>query len=248
MTISLAVPENAAENQALASSVAISMPNDVQAGAMLSVLGIAFTNGVNDPPVAADLAQSAGTAVLGTIALDAVVTRVLAGPLYLHAGLYSTLVASKGSLTLTFDGGASATAVNAAGVEFQGEWDGSRLVDTAVNQGNDTIPQTGIASSTDAGLFVGALMHTNSSIGSAATEQSPLLLHAERDSSPTNIGDSIASAIFAAQASMSARWVTNNSVDWIAILAVYQERATYRHSRPRNASRRLINRMIRGMH
>lgn len=248
MTISRAVPSQSAANLAAASSVALAFPNDVEAGAMLSVLGFAFTNGTNDPPVAGDLAKTAGGSSIGTVALDIVRTRTLAGPLYLHTALFSALVTARGSLTVTLDGGAAATFCAIAAAEFQGEWDDSRLVATAGNDGNGTIQNSTAEASADHGLFVGGLMHTNNTIGSAATEQSPLRVETEQDSSPTQIGLSLASFISAGAASLDARWVTNNSVDWIALLAVYQERATYRHSRPRNASRRFINRMIRGMH
>jgi hypothetical protein len=248
VSIARAVPSQAAVNLAAASSVAIAFPNSVELGAMLSVFGFAFTNATNDPPTASDLAKTAGTATIGAIALDAVRTRTLAGPLYLHSALYSVLVTAKGSLTLTLDGGASATFCNILGHEYQGAWDASRLVTSVSNEGNGTIQTASTAASTGPALFVSALMHTNASIGSEATEQSPLRLIAEQPSSPTQIGTSFADLIVNGPTSLNAAWVTNNSVDWIALCAVYREVATYGHSRARGASRRHINRMIRGMH
>lgn len=224
MTIAAASPSQKAAQYAASASVALAFPNNVAAGSLVTIVGLVYTGTTNDPPTPADLTQTAGTATLFPISRDAVRTRdVGPGVAILHCVQYSAIVKTGGSLTLTLNGGAAGVISWIAIDEYTGEWSERRVVDSAVSDGNGTAQTTGSAISTQAALFVAGLMHSNATVGSAATEDGAFTLIAEQDSSPTQIGASAIARIVSAATTDAADWTTSAAADWIATAVVYQE-------------------------
>lgn len=249
MTIAAASPSQKVGNAFGAASGAVAYPNDVATGSLLTAAFIAYTGTTNDPPTAADLTQTAGTATIGAVSLDRVHTLDIGpGIATVHVALYSAIVQSGGSLTFTGNGGPSGVACLLVMEEFTGRWGPDRLIASNSAVGNSAVQSSGPASSTRPAVFFAALMHVNITSGSAATEDGAFTLIAELDSTPTQLGASVIERIVSGITTDSADWTTSASTDWIAALAVYQEVPPYSHSRARGASRRHINRMIRGMH
>lgn len=224
MTIAAASPSQKAGNAFGAASGAVAYPNDVAAGSLLVAAFIAYTGTTNDPPTAADLTQTAGTATIGPVSLDKVRTLDIGpGIATVHVAIYSAIVQSGGSLTFTGNGGASGVACLLVMEEFTGQWGAGRLISSNSAVGNSAAPSSGTAGSTGPAVFFGALMHINITTGSAATEDGAYTLIAELDSTPTQIGTSVIERIVSGITVDAADWTTSASTDWIAALAVYQE-------------------------
>ena len=223
MAIAAASPSQKAAQYAASASVALAFPNNVAAGALVTVVGFVYTGTTNDPPTPTDLTQTAGTATLFAISRDAVASRDVGGGNFVHAAQYSAIVKTAGSLTLTLNGGASGVTSYIAIDEYTGSWNERRVVDSAVATGNSSAPGSGNAISTQPALFVGGLMHLNTTTGSAATEDGAFTLIAEQDSSPTQIGASVIARIVSAATTDAADWTTSAAADWIATAVVYQE-------------------------
>ena len=223
MTIAEKSPSQKQSAYAAASSVARAYPNNVAAGSLLTIVGFVYTGTTNDPPVAADLTKSAGTATIGTITRDVVNTYNLGSGDLVHAVQYSAIVTGAGSLTLTLNGGANGVVCYIAVDEYTGTFDDSRVVDTASSNGNSTAQSSGDADSPGAALFVGGLMHVNLASGSAATEDGAFTLIAEQNSSASQLGASAIARIVTGATTDAASWTTNNPAAWIATLVVYRE-------------------------
>ena len=224
MAIAAASPSQKAAQYAASASVALAFPNNVAADSLVTVVGFVYTGTTNDPPTPGDLTQTAGTATLFAISRDAVCTRDIGpGAAIIHEVQYSAIVKTAGSLTLTLNGGASGVTSYIALDEYTGSWNERRVVDSAVATGNSSAPGSGNAISTQPALFVGGLMHLNTTTGSAATEDGAFTLIAEQDSSPTQIGASVIARIVSAATTDAADWTTSAAADWIATAVVYQE-------------------------
>lgn len=224
MTIAAASPSQKVGNAFGAASGAVAYPNNVATGSLLVAAFIAYTGTTNDPPTAADLTQTAGTATIGPVSLDRVETRDIGpGVATVHVAIYSAIVLSGGSLTFTGNGGASGVACLLVMEEFTGNWGAGRLVSSNSATGNSSAPSSGSTGSTGPAVFFGALMHVNATTGSAATEDGAYTLIAELDSTPTQLGASVIEQIVSGITVDAADWTTSASTDWIAALAVYQE-------------------------
>lgn len=223
MAIAAKSPSQKASTYAAATSVARAYPNNVAAGSLLTIMAGVMTAGANDPPVAGDLTKTAGTATLGTIARDAISTGDVGSGYYVHAAIYSVIVSGAGSLTLTLAGGANGAACWLAVDEYTGTFDASRLVDSAVANGDDSAPSSGDADSPGAALFIGHASFTNAAVGAAATEDAAFSLIGEQNASSTQLGFSSIARIVTGATTDAASWATSNPTGWATALAVYRE-------------------------
>lgn len=204
-----------------ASSVALTFPNNVTAGSLLTFVVTASVGTTSDAPVAADLTKTSGTATIGTVSLDLVDTRLIGGVYYLHAAIYSVLVTGSGSLTMTYANVANATYF-IAGDEYTGSWDSTRVEDTASAQATSTAPSSGDATSAGAALFIGAQgMATGALAG--MTPDAAFTQIAENEGSSTQVQGSAISRIVSSGTTDAASWTNDVNQEWLALVVAYKE-------------------------
>lgn len=132
--------------------------SDVSADSLVVVLA-AQLNGDNEGTFAdGDCTQSAGTASLGTIALDEN-NQIDTGEVFLRTGVWSAIVTTGGSCTMQVSAGNTPSKLHVHRHEFTGSWDASRVEDSssAASATEDLSPDTGSMTSAGAALFIGIL-------------------------------------------------------------------------------------------
>jgi len=225
MAIAAASPSQKAGQYAASASVALAFPNNVAAGSLLTIAGWTFTGTTNAPPTVASLTKTAGTATIGPIRMEVLNTRDIGpGAAIVHGVQYSAIVLTAGSLTFTLNGGAAGLSCYIALDEYTGRWDSGRLFAANGANGNGSAQSSGNASSTGPALFVGGLLQINATTGASAAEDGAFTLINEVDSTPTSIGGSAIARIVTGITTDSADWTTSAGTDWVATVAVYQER------------------------
>ena len=225
MTIAAASPSQKVSSSTAASgsTCAVTFPNNVAAGSLLTLAVSYSTATTDDPPVVGDLTKTSGTATIGTVSMDLVATRVVASVYYLHCAIYSVLVTGAGSLTLTFNGG-TAGSIWVGADEYTGSWDSSRLEDAVSGTGTSNAPSSGNRTSAGAGLFLGILaMGTGALAG--ITPDAAFTQIGEQEGSATQVQGSAISRIVSSGTTDAASWALDVSPDWLAGVAVYREAA-----------------------
>jgi hypothetical protein len=149
-----------------ATSVSRAFGSNVSVGSLIIVVGMKFSPS-NDAYVAGDCTKSAGTATIGTVALDHSSNITTGGTNHAAVGIWSAIVTGAGSLTMQTAGAAAGSFLLIATAEFSGSWDASRLEAGVSNAGtgadSDAAGTSGDATSAGAALFIGGLsLETNS--------------------------------------------------------------------------------------
>ena len=151
-----------------ATSVANNADLNVTAGQLVVICGMKYSPS-NDAFVAGDCTKSAGTATLGTIALDVSNNVNTDGGNYAAVGVWSAIVTGSGTLRMQV-GDAVSGSYLLIGVEaFNGTWDSSRLeASNSATHGigsPTTVWSSGNATSAGAALFVGCAQFNNNTSG-----------------------------------------------------------------------------------
>lgn len=223
MTIAAASPSQKTSGSAggPASSVALTFPNNVASGSLLTFVVAASVGPASDAPIVSDLTKTSGTATIDTVSLDLVDTRLIGGVYYLHVAIYSVLVTGAGSLTMTY-ANVGSSSYWIGGDEYTGSWDGTRVEDTASAQATSTAPSSGDATSAGAALFVGGQgMATGALAG--MTPDAAFTQIAENEGSATQVQGSAISRIVGSGTTDAASWTNDVNQEWLALLVVYKE-------------------------
>lgn len=197
-----------------ASSGSRVMASNITAGNLIVVVACAQKGGI-DPFVVGDVAQSAGTATVGTWSLD--IAEEVDSAFDPHVGIFSTIVTGTGSATFTVTGVAGDYWVIAVG-EYNSStgWNSSRLEDTASATGASDTPSSGDGTSAGVALFIGGTCLDNAA---TITEDAAFALIDEEQN-----GEPEASAIrriVTTGTTDAASWSVSAD-DWAAALAVYK--------------------------
>jgi hypothetical protein len=201
--------------------VARATPGNVTAGNLLVVLIECWTNTTNRPPVVGDISKTAGTATVGTWALDRVYTLSASGE-FIHTAIFSAPVTGTGSCTVTvanFPTGSS----GAIGVQ---EYTGADVSSTRVadsNQGSGTTgaPATANMSSTEDAAFVGALATITFSATTHTPDAAFATIYEEEDGANHQTG-SLIDQIVAGATTDAASWTAPTTFAWVAAGVVYK--------------------------
>lgn len=202
--------------------------SNVTAGNLLVVLVNKLNvTGSSDPFLLADVSKLSGTATIGTIQMD--VDREFlydGGSNYIAVAVYSALVTGTGSLTMRSVLGSSQYG-NISVVEYDGEWDASRVEDTAEDDDTNSgvnPPTTGDMTSAGAALFVGALADVSTG-GNDHVEDGAWSLIYEQNSTDHMVGSFI-DRIVGSTTTDAASWTAPaNDNPWVAVGVVYKEAA-----------------------
>lgn len=136
------------------SAVSYAFTGDVTANSLITIVVGKTQDGATDPIIAGDVTKTAGTATIGSISLDVTdVSEDWQSTYDSYSAILSCLVTGTGTLTLTFNSGGIYQAISAG--EWTGNWDASRVEDTASADMVSDIHQSGNATSDGAALFVG---------------------------------------------------------------------------------------------
>lgn len=191
------------------------LPNNVTVGQLIVVGASSDGTAVF---TAGDLTKSAGTATIGTVALDVTVNQTTDQ----HCGLWSVIVTGSGSLTLALSTGGSFS-ITGVGV-YDGSWDAGRLVGTNSAVGTtSTTPSSGNVTSTGAALFVGVLAVGNAANVTLTQDTNFTSIFESPDGTAHEVGE-IIDRIVTVGTTDDANWTIGAAPTRFAIaLAVYKE-------------------------
>lgn len=214
-----------AGNAASATSVSLAYGSDVSTDSLLVIVGSKVSTDTGGFS-AGDLTKTAGTATITTLTLDTSVT-VDAVQGKSSTGIWSAIVTSGGSLTLQLAGVGANPGAHIALSEFTGDWDASRLEDSATgsNAADNTNAATANATSAGAALFIGGA-ETFYISTVTMTEGGAWTVIAETEG--TSAGTSDAAAIYqivGTGTTDAADWTLTNNLGWSGAEAIYQEAA-----------------------
>ena len=175
-----------------------------------------------DAPILGDISQSAGTATLGSFAMDCVVSYNFNGTEYLHIAIYSAPITGSGSCTITVGGGV-AGCFWIIGLAEINSTEGSITFENASTASNATgAPDSGNVSSAGPAIFIGGV----GTVTGGATTHTPdaafTQIFEEEDGANHLTGSNIY-RIVGTSTTDSASWTAPTTVKWVAGLAVYKE-------------------------
>lgn len=201
-----------------ATSVALAYGSNVTAGNRLIVIVSRFTVATTDPFVAGDLTKTAGTATIGTVALDAEDTNSTDASNQVNVGIFSVAVTGTGSLTL----GVAGNTGNYWWINVT-EWSGladAAAEDSAVATGTSTAASSGDATTAGAGLFIAAVASNAPEAVTLTKDAAFTDLHEEEDGSAHAVGAS-AYRIVASGTTDAGTFTLGASHEWAAAIAAY---------------------------
>ena len=185
-----------------AGTIVFSAPFNVTNGNLLIVTVSRYTNNTNDPIVVGDLAKTAGTSTIGTIALDSSGQDVSNANDFIAAGIFSVPCTGSGSLTFTYTGNAAEFYL----VSFQ-EWTGLQTVKTAQASanGSSATPASGGVVGDAEGLFIGVLA-SNSVVAVRMDESAQFELLDEEENGAAHAVGAAMYCITDQAETLNARW------------------------------------------
>jgi hypothetical protein len=189
---------------------------------MLIVCGMKYSPSA-DAFVVGDCTQTAGTATLGTIALDKT-NGGADGSVYGYAGVWSAIVTGSGTLTMQVGGAVAGSYLLIATEAFNGSWDAARVEASNGTDSDTSSPvSTGDATSAGAGLFVGAMQNSSAS-ASTITQDAAFTLIYENETGTDDNGSAIY-RIVGTGTTDAAEWTSTSLSVGFASLVVYKEAA-----------------------
>lgn len=218
--MTITVTQSGGEPDNNANSTSRASASDVTAGGLVVFKVWRWADAANDPFVAGDCTQTAGTATLDTIALDAE-ENVNTAAGWFNVGIWSAIVTSGGSCTLTVAGGAANYWGNSL-TELGGNWDATRLEDSSVGSGTGADnPTTGADTSAGEAIFMAVCV-----IDAATPTITPDAAYTEIFESQ-GAGSSQAGAamyqIVGSGTTDTAIWTSTANAGWAAAQVVYME-------------------------
>lgn len=228
MTIS-AVGSQAGGNHAEATTaVSRAYPANVTAGNLLLVAGMKFNDG-SDAFVAGDLTKTAGTATIGTIAMDVSVNFDVDGGLhFIASAVWSIPVTGTGSCTLQV-GGAPANSYLLIGSDEYTSGNGQIVLEPGVTSTGSALtgaPATGDITSAGSAqsVFFGAVA-LDASIGITITPDAAFTQVYEDEAGLTDMCGSVIRQIVNTAVTDAASWTAPTLNQWAAVVASYKEPA-----------------------
>jgi hypothetical protein len=206
------------------SSISVAYPGNVTAGNLLVVTMFGYIPD-STAVLASALAKSAGSATLGTITVDEQDFYLLGGVNGLRTAIFSVPVTGSGSCTMQFTAVVGACYLDLAVVEYSvadvssGRVDGTNGSNAATGG-----PNTGNASSTAGGVFVGACATNTSAVTTHTRDAAFASIFKYEDGSNGCTGEAIEQIVTGATTT-SASWTAPTTVQWAASLVVYKAAA-----------------------
>lgn len=200
----------------------IAFPNNVVNGNLILVSAVKLVT-ASEPFAAGDLTKSAGTATVGTIALDVSRDQAIAGA-NRHAGVWSIPITGSGSLTLQLATTDGTAAVFIAIVEYaEMDTSGSRLAASNSNSSSSTTttPDAGSAASGQSGVYF-AVLNTGTGGGQTITESAEFNLIGEAEGAGT-VGGSAVDKIVNSSQTWTPSWTTSTAFSFAAAVGVYKD-------------------------
>ena len=217
-----AVSGQAGGNSADATSVTRAFTTDVSTGSLIVIVGA--QQGTTSGELASGACtKSAGTATLGTISQDVSIAIDVGGTAQAKAAIWSAIVTAGGSLTMQVSQATANQRTHIATDEYTGDWDSSRLEDTAeaATATNNTNAASGDATSAGAALFIGGL----ATLDAGVVTISPDASYTEIYENEATGASSAIRRIVASGTTDNAQWTLGNNVGWSAVQVVYKEAA-----------------------
>lgn len=200
-------------------------PGNITSGNTIFVLGMRYTTS-SKAFVAGDCTKSAGTATIGSIALDSATEYNVSAGNYLQIGIWSASVTGTGSATMQLAAGGGGSYQIMAIDEAHSDVGAISFVagSNKAGSGATGAPATASGSSTTNAIFMAAV----ATITSGATTHTPGLtysqIYEEEDGASYQTGNAEYKIVTGATSS-TADWQAPTTVPWAAALAVYQEPA-----------------------
>jgi hypothetical protein len=209
-----------------ATSISRATASDVALGSLIVVTGHKAYAAAADAFVSGDVTVTGGTAAIsGGFSFDTSVDADVDGGVRAAVGVWSGIVTTAGSLTVTCAGAAGACGMAMSVSEFTGTWDGSRLEQEVATSlaTDDADIDTGNETSAGAALFFGAatpVAYSDLSI----TVDAAFTQIAENETVASGPNASAMYRLVGSGTTDSAAWTLGaNAAGWSAVLAVYKE-------------------------
>lgn len=206
-------------------SVSKAFPGNITSGNRIIIVGIKFSPS-NDAFAAGDCTKTAGTATIGSIALDIQVNFNYTGGDYIAVGIWSAAVTGTGSCTMQVGGAVAGSYLLIASDEFTSSI-GSITFDTgktSTGTGSTGAPTaSAITPSAYDGLIIGGV----GTATAGATTHTPgsgfTQIFEEEDGSAHMTGSAIYRVL--TSGSGTANWTAPTTVPWAVASAAYIEQA-----------------------
>lgn len=225
MTITVVAGQEGGTNANGTTSVSRAFGSNVTSGNLILVAAMKSTT-ASDAWLATDCTLSAGTATVGTIALDKTIEIQVAGGFFQAVALWSCLVTSSGSCTMQAAGAAAGTDLLIASGEYAATsgWDGSRLEASASasTATDNTNAATGNATSAKRALFWAAVA-IDLSATITITPDAAFTQVFEDENGLTDEGGSAIRQLVATGTTDSGDWTIGNNGGWGCVMGVYKE-------------------------
>jgi hypothetical protein len=170
----------------------------------------------NQPFVLGDISKTAGTATLGSFALD----KAYDNGLNAHTAIWSAIVTGTGTCTVTVSNRPSGAYFDIGAEAFNGSWDGSRAeASNGASGSGTTAVSSGNATSAGAAVFVGVFDDVT---GATSYTKDAAFTQLYVDAGSPNNSGSIY-RIVSSGTTDAAEWTANASIDSAAAVVVYKE-------------------------
>jgi len=204
-------------------SVSKAFTSNVAVGNLIVVCGMKFSPGADDPFVAGDCTKSAGTATLGTIALDKTFSHSL-GSDRLVSGVWSAVVTGAGTCTMQVGGALASSAINIGIQELHSDTSTTYTVEgTNTGEGASGNASTGTVTSAGAAAFIGASTYSSGVI--TVTEGTGYSQIFEQQDGSSFVVCNSEYQLVTTGTTDNADWTAGTNTGWAAVLVVYKEGA-----------------------
>lgn len=225
MTITAVASQAGGNHAENTTSVSRAYPGNVTAGNILLIAGIKFSPG-NDAFVVGDLTKTAGTATLGTIALDVNINFNHAATDFIATGLWSVPVTGTGSLTLQVGGALAGSFLLIGSDEYHSD-NGQITFETgktSTGTGTTGAPTTGNITSAGPAqsVFFGAVA-INASGSVTITPDGAFTQVYEDEAGTTDMTGSVIRQFVATSTTDAASWTAPTTNEWAAAISSYKE-------------------------
>lgn len=226
MTVSRIAGQAGGASGAVGSSPSKAFAGNVTAGNLIVVCGIAYAQHSSTGLAVGDCTKSAGTATIGTIALNSNITYKYDSTNYMSVAIWSVPVTGTGSCTMQVTSYTS-WYVDMSINEYTSSLGSNKLTlnDHRTGSGASGAPATASGSSTANAVFCGATSNSGASNPITCTPGATYTqVYEEEDGADYESGN-IEDKIVTGATSSTADWTAPTTYPWAAALAVYQEPA-----------------------
>jgi hypothetical protein len=206
-----------------ATAVSDAFPGNITNGNLITVIAWAYNNTGVHTFIAGDCSKTAGTATIGSISLDKQIAYDTGGGEYLNVGIWSAIVTGTGSATMQISNQPSDATIDITLAEFSTSttWDSGRATASNSAHNTGTNIDSGSASSTGVGLFIGGMNFNGPSSGLTFTTNNSFTDIVKSDGSGGDQPGGSAYRIVTTTTTTSLDYTATNSGDSLAAVVVY---------------------------